>query len=204
MKKHLISMFLVLSTITSFAQISIKTDALGLVYSNYSVAIEYTFTDNLSVGFYQNMKMNNPFVEARCNLQYTVYTYTSLRLTPEFRYYFNPKTRGDGVFFGGYLIYKTEQFTNLHYTDPISGNKTNYSVNYHGHGLGLVSGYKVPTKSRFLFEVLLGVGRITPYNIYGAWSHVNEVDFYNQNLVFPWDFRFELTVGLKLGKLKAQ
>ncbi|MCK5846007.1 MAG: DUF3575 domain-containing protein [Bacteroidales bacterium] len=201
MKNYLLTLVFALSSTIGIAQFEIKTDLLGLTYQNYGLGYELILNDNMSVALYSNFT-----IDATREFKNNNYTFSKMKMMPEFRYYFKPKYGGDGIFFGGYALYISENSTDLTYID-FKGNKYKHSLRYEGHGLGLITGYKLLTKSRFYFEGLAGVGRITPYHIVltGLGSkYVTENYYYENNLIFLWDLRLEFIVGFRIGKMKQE
>jgi len=204
MKNILLAILILGTSFSTFAQLEIKTDALGLTYKNYALGYEYIINDNISVSITTKYILDNAIMESMRNLQNTDYSFSAMKIIPEFRYYFNPKLGGDGIFIGGYGIYKTEYFSDLVYVHPATNDKYDYTMHYDGQGLGLIGGYKLLTNSRFSFEGLIGIGRVTPYHIVQSSIskyYIGENYYYENNYISLWDIRIELNIGFRIGKM---
>jgi len=206
MKKYFLILILALFSLPSFAQFEIKTDALGIIYKNYGLGFEVILNKNVSVSLYSKIIFDNFVLKEARGLKYTEYDFISIKTMAEFKYFFNPKIGGDGAFIGGYMLYKAEGFSDLVYKDPINGRSYNYRMEYEGHGLGFITGYKYFTKSWFYLEGVVGVGRITPFHIInaGAGAYLGENYFYENNYISLWDIRLELCIGFRIGKMNRE
>lgn len=117
---------------------------------------------------------------------------------PEFRYYFLKKKEAPrGLFCGLYLRCRsfTEQYENDYNNTTIEakGSSTN---------IGVSAGYKF-VFGRFIMEPLLGYGT-SSIKWKDEYDHNRVDDFYTKNLNQFGSLRFELNLGIALGKRKQE
>jgi len=207
MKIYILIVFLALYSIMGIAQTETKIDAMGLLYKNYSLGGEFIINKNVSVTLYAKYILDNRLMMSFRNLENTERDFSALKFIPEFRYYCKPKQGADGIFMGIYAIYKTENFNDLSYIDPVSTWDYDYSMSYEGQGLGIIAGYKLLTKSRISIEALLGIGMVTPFHIVTRGNHpsfVNENYYIMNNYITTWDYRFEINIAYRIGKMNKE
>lgn len=137
------------------AQHEIKTNVLGIIITDYNLQYEYVTED---MGFLMGVSYFNSGSIIGDD------SYTTFRLTPEFRYYFNPDEDASGFFASGYLRYRNATGEDWYVTsdfDPVTGNtvETSYDLKNTGVAFGFTLGYKWVTRSGLVFETFGGLGR---------------------------------------------
>ena len=183
------AIFLVAFTCVSLrsnAQHEVKTNVLGLIFNQFGLTYEYVLDENMGIlGSIAYFTPPSSFA----------YDYAAISFTPEFRYYFNPDDDAEGYFVGGYLKYRntsTDEYTSY---QNDQGEIVTVGQNTNGVALGLTSGRKWVTRSGFMFETFVGIGRY----LFVSESYTNDYEpgeFEELVEDLPaWDFRLGASVG---------
>ncbi len=123
------------------AQHEAKANILGAIFNQFEASYEYILDENMGI-LISGAYIQNPG-------SFISYDYSGFSVTPEFRYYFNPKNEdATGFFASGYLRYRNTKTELL---------DIKWTTN--GMGVGFTLGYKFVTDFGLVLEAGLGYGR---------------------------------------------
>tara|TARA_B100000809_G_C15126056_1_gene526266 strand:+ start:2491 stop:3153 length:663 start_codon:yes stop_codon:yes gene_type:complete len=208
----------ILSSIGLKAQHDVRLSALGLIFKSYGVGYEYVVNDEIGAGV--NINLSNSFGFGIGDNGGSNSSFSSLRIAPEFRFYFSPEDGADGFYFGAYLKYAKVKWSNIEtnegttstfdsntnsyiYTD----NTVNYDLNFSGLAFGIQSGKKWVTNSGFFLETNFNFGRYLSGK--AQYSTAEATALYEENSSIPedamniwyaFDFGFALNIGWRFGQ----
>ncbi len=192
------------------AQSDVRISALGLIFKSYGVGYEYVINDEMGTGI--GINYSNSFM----GIGSTGDRFTSLRIAPEFRFYFNPEDGADGFYFGGYLKYAAVTWKGIQDNLPIGVGASGYPVDvpvtydltFNGLAFGVQMGKKWVTNSGFFLETNFNFGRYltgaTKYsnsevqNYYDA-QKSNSAAAGAMNIWYTFDWGFKLNIGWRFG-----
>lgn len=185
---------LLVLTFTQFktsAQHELKTNAIGLIVGSYGLQYEYVTEE---MGFLLGVTYFNSGSLLGGDLN----TYSSIAITPEFRYYFNPDEDASGFFASAYLRYRSATGEDWYTWTDDNGNLVMSDLKNSGMALGFSTGYKWVTRSGLVFETFFGLGRY----LFDNYSYDPEIDDELLDVVddLPsFDVRFGFAVGYRFG-----
>lgn len=182
MKQLLTLIAAVLSFSTAFAQIELKINPIGAIFSSPDVSAEFAVKDNIGIepyfgaSWYKLTIDNQDFKST--GVGYGFYG----------KYYFSPEKGIDKFYAGVYLRGGSSNFK----ADSV-GSSASFKRNRMGAGLAL--GYKWVSRNNVIFEVGGGIGR----KLYSKYSNeqgsVNIADIPILNI----DGYFKFSVGYRFG-----
>jgi len=189
MKKILLFSMFALFITSVDAQIDLKINPLGILFSSPDLSGEYAISEDigveLSVGVIYGSVLGSGLLDEAGRLDKSGYR---IRLTG--KYYFNPNRGIDKFFAGVYLGPKSNKF---------SGNEDFYGFDpgykRTGFTIGLLAGYKVVSDKGFLFEASFGLGRTLGGEITYNDADLNTIDQEG----FGIDGVATLAVGYRIG-----
>jgi hypothetical protein len=199
-----LNLILCLSLTSTYSQKNvISAEPIGLFWNgnlrlDYERVFSNSFTYKLGFEFgeFTSSNKGGPFLSSPSSTIDEATESYSIRgwgFLPEFRYYPIKKIKTPkGLFFGIFLRYRsfTEKYKEPYVTEISSkGNSTN---------LGISSGYKF-IFGRFVLEPLIAYGT-SSIKWDSPYIHKNVDDFYTKDLDHFGSFRFELNLGIALGK----
>ncbi len=174
------------------AQHELKTNVLGLLAGSYGLQYEYVTEE---MGFLLGVNYFNSGSLLGGDLN----TYSSISITPEFRYYFNPDEDASGFFASAYLRYRSATGDDWYTWTDINGNTVVSDLKNNGMALGVSTGYKWVTRSGLVFETFFGLGRY----LFDNYSYDPEIE---ENVLLDaidnlpsFDVRFGFAVGYRIG-----
>lgn len=173
------------------AQHELKTNVTALIFADLNLGYEYVQEDwgvQVAISYFQPGKLID--VD---NL------YTALRITPEFKYYFNPDEDASGTFVSGYLRFRSVTSEDWYTQSDINGNLVTYDMKNTGLALGFTLGYKWVTRSGLMFETFGGLGRylINNYSFDPDGADESVLDDLESLPGFDWRLGFAL--GYRFG-----
>lgn len=200
----------------SHSQSDIKINALGPFFGQYQIGFDQGLDPNTSVGLNLSYTKWEPITITSGSGQvdslsavWHVYS-----VMPNARLYTNPSTQCDGFFIEGYLRYRQRVNPDQEVTldpDPISGGSVTYPTDIRRTSMfiGLSLGNKWVTESGFFVDLAVGYGR----RFYHKMTYTNGTLDDLQDPENPWhtfqsrlltsDFRFALSVGVRLSQLEG-
>lgn len=200
MKKILILSTFVLFALSASAQHEVKTNALGILFTQYNVAYEYILNDdagiNGSITFFSTPKLLSSIGS---DLQYKAFS-----LSGDYRMYFNPDEPASGFFLAPYAKYRNISLTDLIWdVNTDTGETANLDLKQGNFGLGLGIGTKRVSNSGIIFEFVGGLGRYLVSSLnYTYTDGSGNVEDGAENLpdgLGGWDVRLQVTVGYRFG-----
>ena len=204
MKKIILSLLVAALSISSImAQQDVKFNAFGMFFKNYGFGYEYVINDEMSAGVFIDYANGSLYLDMLNDVGDYDYDYNRFSFSPEFRFYTNPDFGADKRFFAVYARYQNVNYDNLEFHDNNTNKTIKYGMNNSLLGIGLSTGQKWVTNSGFYFETYWGFGRFFSSNITFDNSTVEE--YYNVNstaayvYASSWDFRFQFSVGYRIG-----
>ncbi len=152
------SIFFALLFITAFtgvatAQVEVKINPVGLLFSRVSANIEFIASDDFGIE-------GSPFIDF-LSLDLgddSKYKTFSFGLMGAGKYYFGPQDGADRFYAGAYLRYKGGKYT-------VEGGDESDSFTRTRVALGLLTGYKWVSQKNVVFEIGFGLGRSIVDNI---------------------------------------
>ena len=181
------------------AQQDIRVNALGLFFKNYGLGYEYIINDEIAAGVYINVSNGSLLLNAINDINGSDYGYSSVSIMPEFKYYYNPDFGADNRYFGAYLIYQNVSWNKLTAYDD-NNNEIKYDMNNTSYGIGVLTGQKWVTNSGIYIESLIGIGKFFTSSIDFSDPNVEQyVDTKSYKYVSSYDFRFQVSVGYRIG-----
>lgn len=195
---------IMLTSIGLKAQHDVRVNFIGLLFKNYGIGYEFIINDEMGAGL--------SFSYSQSLLGLDTKDYSSLNITPDFRFYTNPEDGADGFYFGGYLNYAKVNLDNLSInldtkTQDAYGNTIYADVPYNytltGFAIGLELGRKWVTNSGVFFETNFGFGRyLTTSHSYSD-SRVEDYFKTTESVGFEegidWLYTFDYRLGLSIG-----
>ena len=177
------------------AQHEIKTNATALIFADWNIQYEYVTEE---MGFLLGISYFVPGTLINADD-----VYKALRITPEFRYYFNPDEDASGFFASGYLRFRSVTSEDWYYNSYFDNNGNlveEYSdMKNTGVALGFTLGYKWVTRSGLVFETFAGLGRYLVNN-YSFDPDPNDPTLTEGFEDLPgFDTRFGFAVGYRFG-----
>ncbi|GJM33402.1 MAG: hypothetical protein DHS20C18_24030 [Saprospiraceae bacterium] len=166
------------------AQVELKINPLGLLFSRVSVAAEFVISDDFGVE-------GSPFIDfLSVNLgDDTKYKTLSAGMMGAGKYYFGPSDGADRFYAGVYLRFKSGKYT-VENGDESDGFKRSRVA------LGILTGYKWVSEKNVVFEIGMGLGRAVS-NVITTNDGFSE-DF-SEIPVLNFDFVGRLAVGYRFG-----
>ncbi|PCJ28528.1 MAG: hypothetical protein COA97_00835 [Flavobacteriales bacterium] len=204
--------FFILTSIGLKAQHDVKINALALLFKSYGFGYEYVINDEMGAGI--SLSYANSFGFGLGD-EFSESSFSALKITPEFRFYFSPEDGADGFYFGAYIKYATVTWADLEYTfsiyDPITFTSTNFNTKYdltfNGLAFGIQSGKKWVTNSGFFLETNFSFGRYLSGSVEYSNSAVATLFEDNfspaedaMNIWYTFDFGFALNIGWRFGQ----
>tara|TARA_B100000809_G_C15133362_1_gene529411 strand:+ start:1285 stop:1950 length:666 start_codon:yes stop_codon:yes gene_type:complete len=209
----------ILSSVGLKAQHDVRVSALGLIFKSYGLGYEYVINDEIGAGI--NLNKSNSFGFGIGDNGGSNSSFSSFRVAPEVRFYFNPEDGADGFYFGAYLKYAKVTWSNIevdqggsNVQDPITGqyeyisNPTiQYDLNFSGMAFGIQSGKKWVTNSGFFLETNFNFGRYLSGS--AEYSTPEAKLLYEEdsssaedamNIWYTFDFGFALNIGWRFGQ----
>ena len=212
MKKIIgITFGMIFSSISLNAQHDVKTNFIGLLFKNYGLGYEFIINDEMGAGL--------SFSYSKSLLGFDTKDYSSLNITPDFRFYTNPEDGADGFYFGGYLNYAKVGIDNLSLSLSTETTDANgyttvtyadvpYNYTLTGIALGIELGRKWVTNSGVFFETNFGIGRYLTTS--HSYSNSRVKDYYEttdsrgfeegMDWFYTFDYRFGLNIGYRFGQ----
>lgn len=164
----------------SSAQIDLKINPIGLLFSNPDLSAEFILSENMGV-------------EAKLGFQYGKITQLLLdyrrggfTIAPNFRYYFNPDENCDKFYAG---IYTKFASTNLKY-----GTEGDFDFSSYKNtrlAIGFMAGFKWVANSGLVFDINTGIGRALLNN-----NTSDILDDFALDLLNPFNIDFIGTIGI--------
>lgn len=204
---------LLIFNISLKAQSDVRVSALGLIFKSYGVGYEYVINDEMGTGV--GINYSNSFF----GIGNTGDRFSSLRIAPEFRFYFNPEDGADGFYFGGYLKYASVKWRGIQDNIPVQsvdswGNTITtdvpviYDLTFNGLAFGIQMGKKWVTNSGFFLETNFNFGRYLTGST--KYSNSSVQTYYDtrkssssaaaaMDIWYTFDWGFKLNVGWRFG-----
>lgn len=181
-------LFLLGYTQTTKAQIEVKVNPLGLLFSSPDLSVEGVIKENVSAELkfsYDSRDWEN------LNIKYKGYGATLLG-----KYYPKPKGMADGIYTGLFIKYKS---LNL----DLNTEAGNGSGTIRRLGPGVLAGYKFVSDSNVVFDINAGIGRMfmSRLEVTGDGSIADqelERDF-NGRFPFKTTGLFSIAIGYRFG-----
>ncbi|MCA0235400.1 MAG: DUF3575 domain-containing protein [Bacteroidetes bacterium] len=183
----LFALFCVASSSNLNAQVDVKINPIGLLFSNLNVAAEFGVSDNFGVEVAPGFGWN------RLNLlNDNDYSGSVVRVGVNGRYYLNPNDKGlNGFYIGGYTRYAGGTYTYKGDTETDKFNSTRFALGF------LVGGKIVARNEKLIFDFGTGFGRALVYKFTDP-NGSDEVDL--SDIPFAnWDIPFYLSIGYRFG-----
>ncbi len=146
-------LFTAIFTQVATAQIEVKINPVGLLFSRVSANVEFVVSDDFGVE-------GSPFIDF-LSLDLgdgDKYKTFSTGLMGAGKYYFGPRDGADRFYAGAYLRFRGGKYTVENGDDSDSFTRTRLAV-------GLLTGYKWVSRKNVVFEIGFGLGRSITDNI---------------------------------------
>jgi hypothetical protein len=193
MKRITISLFALFcfaASTTVQAQVDLKINPIGLLFSNLNVAAEFGVSDNFGVevapGFAWNSLNLSDDNDFRGNL---------FRVGVNGRYYLNPNEKGlNGFYIGAYTRYAGGSYKFEDDTETQKYSSTRFALGF------LLGGKIVARNEKLLFDFGTGFGRALVYKFTDQ-NGTDEVDL--SDIPFAnWDIPFYISIGYRISGSK--
>jgi Protein of unknown function (DUF3575) len=149
MKKNIFFILFLASVFTCQAQMELKINPLGLLFSNANLSLEFRASEYIGIEPSAGISYNNIFIADDFNSigrRYGVNT----------KYYFKPQKGFDNFYSGIYLRGEQTNFKG-------KGLNSGFSYSRNFFAIGYSAGYKWVSKRHIVFDVGLGIGRKLVY-----------------------------------------
>ena len=216
MTKMALAVMAVFTFGSSYSQIDIKANLLGLAFNDYGLYGEYSISENMSaqLGIMYN-RTSIGVSSSAANINETR-VYSGIKVIPSFRFYFAVDDPTEGFFVEPYFRFKSQKFSGGHVKIPVDskGNydshwadnnnsstvkyeERTYSINRSKAGFGIAIGRKWVHDSGFLFETYGGFGKNTPTKV--VYSDKDVQDYYNDIVSFSNPIKIHIRLGASIG-----
>lgn len=167
-------LFITVFTGVATAQVEVKINPVGLLFSRISANIEFIASDDLGIE-------GSPFIDfGSLDLGDGVdYSTLSFGLMGAGKYYFGPRDGADRFYAGAYVRYKGGKYTIKDGDESDSFTRTRVA-------LGILTGYKWVSQKNVVFEIGFGLGRSIVDNITtsdGFSDNVSDIPIFNIDVV---------------------
>ncbi len=189
MKKLLLLSCLCMFLTSAQAQVELKINPLGILFSSPDLAAEYLVNDNLGVELSLGLVYGNTLGSGLIDDSFKIKK-SGYRVRLSGKYYFSPEDGCDKFYAGMYLGPRSTKFSG---DSTVWGYDPGYKLS--GFAIGLLVGYKWVADSGLVFEIGAGGGRALGEKFTFNDGSLDESGFDG----FGVDFVGTLAVGYRFG-----
>jgi Protein of unknown function (DUF3575) len=151
MKKNLLSLVFLLWVFTCDAQIELKINPIGALYSNPTLSVDFRFSEYISIEPSVGLSYRDSYLST------DDFNSKGRNYRVNGKFYFKPNKGHDGLYAGIYGRGEHIDFTG-------KGDKSSTSYTRDFTAAGFSFGYKLVSKQNIVFDFGLGIGRKINFN----------------------------------------
>jgi len=181
-----LALFFLAASTTVQAQVDLKINPIGLLFSNLNVAAEFGVSENFGVELAPGFAWNSLNLANDDDFKGSL-----VRVGVNGRYYLNPNEKGlNGFYIGAYTRYAGGSYKFEDDTETQKFNSTRFALGF------LLGGKIVARNEKLLFDFGTGFGRALVYKFTDP-NGTDEVDLSDIPFV-NWDIPFYISIGYRI------